>query len=399
MVESIPRNAKGDPIVGKKQLAGLFTCSLLIWTYGNGLVPLLPVYAKKLGAESDAVGYYMSLVYISIALSTVTAGWLSDKFQNRKTLLFWVGVMVIPATLLLSQLPSFNALVVLTAFIWFLGGMGLTLTSILAGMFSESSERGKVFGLLALTSALGTLLGGLITGPLADCYGYQTMFAVLGIGMILLPLTALVLEDKPVARPSGESIKGKGPNLASSLFLLLVASILSRGVLFSALFGTSLLMLGLGFPSTAISGTNALAAAITVPLPLLIGWLSDRLGRKRFLGAFYVLGAIGALLLPSSLSLWHFWLVMALMQAMSCVSNSVGSAMVADLVPKESLGRGMSLFGSTTWLGGIIGFSCTGYSIQHFGKESTFFVAACLASIAMIVLVPIRRTRLQAESA
>jgi MFS family permease len=385
--------------MGKKQLAGLFTFSLLIWTYGNGLVPLLPVYAKKLGAESGAVGLYMSSIYISIALSTVTTGWLSDKFQNRKTLLFWVGVIVIPATLLLSQLPNFEALVVLTAFIWFLGGMGLTLTSILAGIFSEASERGKVFGILALTSPLGTLIGGLLTGPLADRYGYQTMFMTLGIGMILLPLTAVILEDRRVAPPHNTLINGHRSTLGTDLLLLFMASVLSRGVLFSALFGTSLVMLGLHFASTAISGTNAFGAAITLPLPLLMGWLSDRLGRKSLLGASYLLGAIGALILPSSLSLWHFWLVMALMQAMSCVNQSVGSALVADLVPKESLGRGMSLFGSTQWLGGIIGFSCTGYCIQSFGKELTFFAAACLALIAMLVLVPIRRARLQAASA
>jgi len=77
--------------MGKKQLVGLFICSLLLWTYGNGLLPLLPVYAKKLGAESDAIGYYMSSIYIAIALSTLTAGWLSDRLQNRKRLLWVAG--------------------------------------------------------------------------------------------------------------------------------------------------------------------------------------------------------------------------------------------------------------------------------------------------------------------
>ncbi len=385
--------------MGKKQLAGLFTCSLLIWTYGNGLLPLLPVYAKKLGAESKAIGYYMSFIYVAIALSTLTAGWLSDRLQNRKMLLSVAGAIIIPAFLLLSQLPSFGALVVLTAVLWFLGGMGLTLISILAGIFAKESERGKVFGTLALTGTLGSLVGGLTTGPLADRYGYQAMFAIVGIGMSLLPLTALVLKDKPVARPNKASIKGNRSKLGPALFLLVMASTFSAILNFSGRLGTSLVMLGNGFESTAISSTMAIGGAITLPLPLLVGWLSDRLGRKWFLGISYLMGTVGALILISSLSLWHFWVVSSLLMAMFYINNGLGSALVADLVPKESLGKGMSLFGSTVWVGGIIGFACTGYCLQNLGIGLTFFSGAFLTVIAMILLVPIRRVKLGAVPA
>ena len=379
----------------KKQLAGLFICCLLIWTLGNGLLPLLPVYATKLGAESDAIGYYMSFVYVAIALSTVTAGWLSDKLQNRKMLLFFCGALIVPSLLLLGQLASFGALIVLSAVVWFLGGMGLTLISILAGIFAKEMERGKVFGTLALTGALGFLIGGSVTGPLADRYGYPMMFTVLAVGMSLLPLTALVLKDKPVARSGKGAMSGTRARLGKGLLLLLIASTFSGIVNFSARLGTSLVMVGHGFESTAIASTMVIAGAITLPLPLLLGWLSDRLGRKWFLGIFYLMGTMGSLILTSSLSLWHFWLVSSLTTAMFYINNGLGSALVADLVPKESLGRGMSLFGSTAWAGGIIGFACTGYCIQNLGIGLTFFTAAFLTAIAMMLLIPIRREKLE----
>jgi hypothetical protein len=34
-------------IVSKKQSIALFLCSIVPWTVGNGLVPLLPVYAAS----------------------------------------------------------------------------------------------------------------------------------------------------------------------------------------------------------------------------------------------------------------------------------------------------------------------------------------------------------------
>jgi len=40
----------------RKQLFALFSCSLIGWTVGNGLIPLLPVYATQIGAEPAVVG-------------------------------------------------------------------------------------------------------------------------------------------------------------------------------------------------------------------------------------------------------------------------------------------------------------------------------------------------------
>ncbi|UCC65329.1 MAG: hypothetical protein JSV36_09925, partial [Anaerolineae bacterium] len=70
--------------MSKKQLLALFLCSLIIWTGGNGLSPLLPVYATQLGADPAMVGYYLSFSYLALASGTVVAGWLSDNVQHRK---------------------------------------------------------------------------------------------------------------------------------------------------------------------------------------------------------------------------------------------------------------------------------------------------------------------------
>jgi len=65
--------------------------------------------------------------------------------------------------------------------------------------------------------------------------------------------------------------------------------------------------------------------------------------------------------------------------------------MVTDLVPQGSLGRGMSLFTATTWVGGIIGFAGTGYAVQRLGMTSTFVMGAFLPLIAIVLLIPIRQ--------
>jgi len=377
----------------KKQLFALFLCSLVPWTAGNGLFPLLPVYAAQVGAAPAVAGYYLSFSYLALATGTVVAGWLSDKLQRRKTFLIVAGVVSIPAIWLMGQATNIWHLAALTATVWFSGGMTLTLISILAGLFAEKTERGKVFGILSLTGALGSLLGGLTTGPVADRWGYPTMFAVVSLFVILWPLTGLLVEDKVMAGVRGgeASTAGERPGLGRSFFLLFLLNIVASIAYSVGVMGRSLAMNNLGFAAAAITSTGAIGGAVTLPLPPLIGWLSDRVDRKRFLALCYLAGTVGLLVLAVSVSLWHFWVVVSLLSVLAWISSGVGSALVADLVPQESLGKGISLFSATAWVGGIIGFAGTGHAVQTLGMISTFIVGAFLPLIAIVLLIPIRQ--------
>ena len=72
------------------------------------------------------------------------------------------------------------------------------------------------------------------------------------------------------------------------------------------------------------------------------------------------------------------------------VNGAVGNALVTDLVSQESLGRGLSLFGATSWIGGVLGFAGAGYALQSLGMLPTFIIGICLTLIAIVLLVPIR---------
>lgn len=381
--------------MSKKQLFTLFLVSIVGFTVGNGLIPLLPVYATQLGAEPAVMGYYLSFSYLALATATVVGGWLSDKLQRRKSLLIVSGAVAIPVIWLMGRATNIWQLAVPTAIAWFLFGMGGAQIGILTGLFAEEAERGKVFGILALAGPLGSLIGGLTVGPMADRWGYPTMFAVLALFLTLWPLAGLLVEDKVVVRLQRDeaSTAEKRAGLGGSFYLLFLASLAAAVAGFVSMLGRSLAMNELGFVATAISNTKAVSGAVALPLPLLMGWLSDRVGRKRSLVLGYLAGTAGLLVLAAAASLWHFWAVASLMAIRANVDRSVGSALVTDLVPPESLGRGMSLLSATTWMGGIIGFGGTGQVVQHLGMAPTFIMAAFLPLIAIVLLIPIRQAR------
>ena len=92
--------------MSKRQLSLLFICSLVPWTIGNGILPLLPIYAIKLGANPSVAGYYLSFAFLSLAAGTSLAGWLSDKLQRRKLLIIIAGVLGVPTVFLMGILTD-----------------------------------------------------------------------------------------------------------------------------------------------------------------------------------------------------------------------------------------------------------------------------------------------------
>jgi MFS family permease len=377
--------------MSNKQLLALFVSSLVPWTVGNGLVPLLPVYAIQLGADPAIAGYYLAFSYLALAAGAVSAGWISDRFQSRRKPLIILGVISMPLIWLIGRVGTIWSLSLLTALLWFCGGLGMALMMILAGLSAEIHERGKIFGILSLTSGLGALIGGLSTGFITDRWGFESMFSFLAVYGFIWPLAALFLTDvKEVMGPQEIETTGQKVKFSRSYHLLFSASLIASVSGFIILLSRSLLMNQLDFSALAISSTGAISGLVAMPIPFLFGWLSDRTGRKPYLYMGYLAGIISLLILSLSISFWQFFIVMILQALLVNINSTVGNALVTDLVPKKLLARGLSLFGATGWIGGVLGFAIAGYALENLGKVQTFAIGITLPLIAIILLFMVR---------
>lgn len=377
--------------MAKKQLAALFLCNLIVFTVGGGLVPLLPIYAGKLGADSILTGYYLSVAFLALAISSIFAGWLSDRFQHRKSLIIASGLLMLPTTWLMGQVTTFLALAILTALLWFLAGVVTTMVNILIGLFVEKSDRGKVFGIIGLAAPLGGILGGLASGAIVDRWGYQTLFTVDALFYVLMPLFGLLLKDKP-AQPRLQKTSATASQnvMFSRAFLFLFfASVLAHIANSQIVLGRSLIMDNLKFDATSISSSGAIGSIISLPFPVFIGWLSDRLGRKPLIMICYLASLIGLAVLASAFDQWHFWIAMAL-QSIIGAGVAVGSALITDLVPRDSLATPLSWYGATQFIGYVIGFGGMGTVINWVGLTTSLMIGIilCLFALFLLIVVP-----------
>jgi MFS family permease len=223
------------------------------------------------------------------------------------------------------------------------------------------------------------------------------MYSILALFGLLGPLAGLLWKErKGAAAPSPKPAAARtGASLGRSFFLLFAASLGGAVASFVFFVGRSFVMTDLGFDAGALTIAAAIGCALALPVPLLAGWLSDRLGRKRFMAFSYLSTTAALLVLSGSTGLWHFWAA-SMLNYLWCASAPVASALVTDLVPRESLSRGLALYSATTWAGGVAGCVLTGYATQSVGTKPTLLAAACLPLIAVALLADsglVRRPR------
>jgi MFS family permease len=377
--------------MNKRQLYALLAGSLIVWS-GNGWLPLLPIYATQLGAQPGAIGNYLALAYLALAAGSIAGGWLSDKLQKRRLLLILGGVLNVPIIWLMGRAQNVWQLAALTAGCYFIASMAITLLYILTGLYAEAGSRGKIFGWLALCSPVMMAVSSSVMGPVVDRWGFNAMFTGFAVFAILAIVPPLFMQDKVVApvSPGATVDLSRKTGFGKFFYLLILACIISSSGYFVSRLGISLVMNQLAFTMTAISMTGAVGGLVAVPLLPIIGRLSDRVGRKQLLFFCLLTGIVGLLILAVSGVGWQFWVSAGLASIMLSGVTAVGSAMVTDIVPPASLGRGMSLFNATTWIGGIIGLGSTGHAVEAIGFVPTFIIAAALPLIAIILIIPIR---------
>ena len=374
----------------KKYLVGPFLCTLSCWIVGNGTICLLPLYAIQRGASESGSGLFLAFAFGCLAIGTFAPGLLPKHFARRRLLLVAAGVVQVAALLLTSQTKSLVGLAAGCGAMYFLGGVVFTQATVLTGQAAPEKERGAAMGILGMSNGLGSVIGGLGAGWLADRAGFVGLWEVCSAVCLLVILGGLISVEEV---QSGKALPAVGIRPASifgtALVLMVAANLMLSVANAVANLGRSLSMVHRGFSMLTINLTMALCGAAGLILSFALGWLSDRIGRRRVLLCSYLVTAVAMIVLGLSRDLWHFYLAIGLTSTVS-VCMAVGPAYVIDVVPGDSAAMGVSLFQAAFWAGNIAGPIALGFAFERFGMEAPILASVFFPLGGMVLLLLVR---------
>ena len=150
--------------------------------------PMLGVLGGDIGASTQAVGWLPTLTQLGYALGILFLAPLGDKYDRRSIILSKAGVLC-AALLLAAIAPSLAMLLAASLVI----GLAATLAQDIvpaAATLAPAAQRGKVVGTVMTGLLLGILLSRVVSGFVAEQWGWRAMFAAAAVSIALLGLAA-----------------------------------------------------------------------------------------------------------------------------------------------------------------------------------------------------------------
>jgi predicted MFS family arabinose efflux permease len=244
--------------------------------------PMLGVIGRNLGASDTAVGFMPTLTQLGYALGILLLTPLGDRFDRRRIILIKAALLSV-ALLLGGLAPDILPLLAVS----FTVGLTATLAQDIvpaAATLAPEKHRGKVVGTVMTGLLLGILLSRVVSGVVAEHFGWRAMYMLAAASVALLGVVAW--RGLPRFRPASTLTYGALLGSLSHLWRThgaLRRAALAQGLLsvgFSAFWSTLAVMLHgapfhLGSAAAGAFGLAGAAGALGAPVA---GRISDRLG-------------------------------------------------------------------------------------------------------------------------
>ena len=328
---------------------GLPASLVLLLAMGAGLSaaslyyaqPMLGVLGADIGASLHSVGFVPTLTQLGYALGILLLAPLGDRFDRRRIVLAKAAALC-AALLVAGAAPSIGVLLAASLAIGLAATMAQDIVPAAATLAPEAT-RGKTVGTVMTGLLLGILLSRVVSGFVAEHFGWRAMFIAAAASIALIGAAAWrgLPRFRPTTHLAYAALLGSLGTLWSRHGMLrraaLAQALLAVG--FSAFWSTLAVMLH-GAPfhlGSAAAGAFGLAGAAGALAAPLAGRLADRRGPELVtrLGAGLVVVSFAALgLAPLMAPHAQLWLL-----ALAAVGFDLG--MQAALIAHQTIVYGI----------------------------------------------------------
>ena len=363
-------------------------------TMGVGFIgPLLPLYARDLGAAGISLGMIFAGFSMARFLLTPLIGRLSDRF-GRKVFLA-VGLAVLSGfSLAYLSVETVRQLILVRALHGASAGMVIPVAQAYIGDVSPEGRESSFMGTFTISLFTAFGIGPLLGGPLADRFGMSAPFIAMGsLAAVAFLFVLLLLPEVGIHR---ERWKKRAPvrevlahEVVVALILFRSVIALGRGVVIPFLpfvaesLGASLSVIGL------LLATHILLAGF---LQIPFGRLADRVSKPLLMMLGMAGTALSILAIPYCQTVTHLFFLQVATGIVSALGFPAAIGMAAMAGRRfGGMGTLMALFSSGMSIGLILGPLGGGFFSGIFGLDFVFKGGSLVVALGLIVFVLLMR--------
>jgi AAHS family 3-hydroxyphenylpropionic acid transporter len=260
---------------------------------------------------------------------------------------------------------------------------------------------------------VGTVVVAVIGVPLIAAIGWRGASVVFGLPAIAVGIAILLFvrergTDRAAALASGSVREAFGRILRDrDLRWLYLTSALGgggRGLGVVNLFALVYLVQVLGLDEETSGLMYGALIVFSVPMPLVAGWLSDRIGRKPLIIGVYLGGAIAFIVfLAAGTSLVWLWVGIVLMGLFTFAESPQLQALLGDIAPPSTRDASYAIYFAMAFGVGSLWLAVYGAVIGAVGEAQgvpiVFGLMAATFILAALATVPIRAEQRARENA
>ena len=383
--------------------------SIFVATMGISMVsPLLPVYAKELGASKGWLGFTFSAFAISQAICEPIIGRLSDRYPRKP---FIIGGLLIYMAAALGYLTA-DTFWQLIAF-RMLSGVGTSALFSVArayvGDMTPPGHEGRWLGVYATADIVGFATGPSLAGIVRQFVGFDAVFIAMAAMMAASAL--IVLWWLPAKAPKRVSTRPRAPAMSFGAALKdrLVIAIATNAFILSVGSGASFAFLALRLEDDVMVGPALIGLAFTVQdftagvgQPFF-GRMADRFDRRILVVVGLALQAVLTFLLGVAAVYVVFVGIMLAMGAAGAISQPASGAIQVVAGRRVGMGTVLGISSMTNSAGLLIGSIIGGIIADIFNLSATFYFASIVMGAGVAIFFSLtanlRLTDPAAESA
>ncbi|WP_345621125.1 MFS transporter [Streptomyces ziwulingensis] len=397
-----PRMTPGGPGYRRMSLA-LFLAGVATFALLYSTQALLPLISGDLGVTAGDASWTVAAATGGLAVFVLPMSALSERFGRRTVMTASLAVAV-TVGLLVPFAPSLTALVALRAVQGAaLAGLPASATAYLA---EEVSPKALVtaIGLFVAGNSVGGMSGRVITGWIAQEWGWRPAVGVIGVVAVACAVAFRLLLPKPRHfTPGSLRPRALAGTVRDHLANPLLRRLYAIGALFMTVFGGVYTVIGYRLTEAPFSlpqgvvGSIFLVYLVGTVSASTAGRLQGRLGRR---GALYLAGGLTAagLLLSLANSLPLILLGLVLITGGFFAGHAVASSAVSRTATKGRA-QASALYQSAYYIGSSVGSTVGAVAFHAGGWGGTVWVGLlAMAGVVSITLLGTRAARRQAAA-